>query len=733
MSCIKYMLLLCTIIPFRAGSLSAQTGIPTTTTVTENFDAMAAGTTTPANWEIQRSAAPTWAGGTTALTAQASSGSPTAGGSYNWGTSATERALGVMTSGSYASPNSVMGWFRNTNAGILTQLTVSYDLERYRINTAAASVQFYYSTDGSTWTSITAGDIAAATIGSGASAYGYTPQATFSVTGFNVTGLSIASGADIYLRWNLNTSGSNSQGIGIDNVSVTATFSGGCVTAEPTSQSASIVFPNTTCSSIGLSWTSGNGANRIVVASLSPVAGAPSDLASYTANAAFGSGSAIAAGEYVVYNGSGSNITVTALSASTTYYFKIFEYNGSAPCQNYLTSGSPATRNETTIACSATYCPHLTGVLINACNGSCQEGDNEILFFNSGSYSIPVSAAGIVVKYGTTDPPTINYTSSITSNAAFVSNLNTTAGCGTLFYDAVTAGTIPANTTFIIVRATACYGYDFSSFCSAGPVYVVFSNAAAWTTGGNFANSGTAGSLRYFRADFSGVSGACITDYNYEPDRLTTGGDGDQIAFPNSGGAASDYFNSGSCNASLVVLPIELLNFNAEADAPAIQLSWSTASETNNDYFTLERSTDAVNFEAVTTVKGAGNSTSVIRYGYSDKAAAEGLNYYRLKQTDYNGESTYSGIVQASTGRAFTQSIYPNPAADHLNIKLEAAEGDKAAFEISDLRGLVLLRTEGQNAADGIFSIEINSLPAGTYILKSRINNRLKQTLFIKQ
>lgn len=211
----------------------AQISIPNATPLTENFNAMGTSATAalPANWKLSvaGAVAPTWSavGNFTAVNAQASSGSPTTGARYNWGTSTTERALGVMTSGSYASPNSIMAYYRNTNPGNnLTSISVSYDLERYRINTAAASVQFFYSTDGSAWTAVSAGDIAALT--TGASSYSYAPLSVSNPSPnnpFTVTFASpIATNGDFYLRWNLNTTGSNSQGIGIDNVSVTGTF-----------------------------------------------------------------------------------------------------------------------------------------------------------------------------------------------------------------------------------------------------------------------------------------------------------------------------------------------------------------------------------------------------------------------------------------------------------------------------------------------------------------------------
>ncbi|MES2836993.1 MAG: T9SS type A sorting domain-containing protein [Bacteroidota bacterium] len=215
---------------FFFSTTSAQISIINTLPVIENFDAMAASATAslPTNWKISSagSVAPTWlsSGNFTNVTQQASTGTPTAGGRYNWGTSATERALGIMTSGSYASPNSIMAFYQNNNASAITDLTIAYDLERYRINTSIASVEFYYSLDGSNWVAVNAGDITSASIPTGASSYSFAPQLTINKTAITITGLSIANSSNFYLRWNLNTTGSSSQGIGIDNVSVTAGF-----------------------------------------------------------------------------------------------------------------------------------------------------------------------------------------------------------------------------------------------------------------------------------------------------------------------------------------------------------------------------------------------------------------------------------------------------------------------------------------------------------------------------
>lgn len=193
---------------------------------TENFDIGTSTTASlPSGFKMSPAGAssPTWSnsGNFSAVSQGASSGSPSQGGRYNWGngTSTSDRAIGFMTSGSYGSPNSIMADFTNNTGSTISSLELSYDYERYRINTAAASVSFYYSLDGSTWTLASAGNSGAFTTGS--SSYTFSGGTVVSKS-FTLTGLSIASGSDFYLRWSFETTGSNSQGIGLDNLSVSA-------------------------------------------------------------------------------------------------------------------------------------------------------------------------------------------------------------------------------------------------------------------------------------------------------------------------------------------------------------------------------------------------------------------------------------------------------------------------------------------------------------------------------
>jgi hypothetical protein len=190
------------------------------TSVTQNFDGISTSTSLPSGWRMHASTStPSWSGASTTVTQQASSGTPTAGGTYNWGTSTSERAVGAMTSGSFGSPNQLLVYTKNNTGSTITNFTIAYTAERYRVNSASASVRFYYSSNGSSWTEVTDGEIATSNFPTGSSSYTFSTPLEIERT-FIVSGLSVASNADFYLRWDINTTGSSSQGIGIDDVSI---------------------------------------------------------------------------------------------------------------------------------------------------------------------------------------------------------------------------------------------------------------------------------------------------------------------------------------------------------------------------------------------------------------------------------------------------------------------------------------------------------------------------------
>ncbi|MEZ4922354.1 MAG: T9SS type A sorting domain-containing protein [Crocinitomicaceae bacterium] len=120
-------------------------------------------------------------------------------------------------------------------------------------------------------------------------------------------------------------------------------------------------------------------------------------------------------------------------------------------------------------------------------------------------------------------------------------------------------------------------------------------------------------------------------------------------------------------------LSIELLNFtaNLRQNERVVDLNWVTVSEADNDYFTVERSADGLNWEAISTVDGAGTSSVELLYADIDPNPQFGVSYYRLKQTDFNGNYTYSPIVSIEMYAENQILIYPNPAENGTTINLK--------------------------------------------------------------
>lgn len=181
-----------------------------------------------------------------------------------------------------------------------------------------------------------------------------------------------------------------------------------------------------------------------------------------------------------------------------------------------------------------------------------------------------------------------------------------------------------------------------------------------------------------------------------------------------------------TCNASnVIVLPIELTSFTAKQLNTKIQLEWVTASESNNDYFTVEKSIDGANFTSIRTVKGANNSTVTRNYSIFDEEPSVGINYYRLKQTDFNGDYKYSSVVSvnySSKGPLFN-NLHPNPANENINFDLYSPANTKGNLQIMDITSRVI-SDEPQNISVGnqTISTTLNALSNGIYYLKISID-----------
>ncbi|OWY20525.1 T9SS C-terminal target domain-containing protein [Sphingobacteriales bacterium UPWRP_1] len=168
-------------------------------------------------------------------------------------------------------------------------------------------------------------------------------------------------------------------------------------------------------------------------------------------------------------------------------------------------------------------------------------------------------------------------------------------------------------------------------------------------------------------------------------------------------------------------LPVTLTRFDGEALQTANLLWWHTAAEVNNAYFTLLRSANGINFTPVAQIAGAGNSSTGRYYQYEDRQPLQGNNYYRLQQTDFDGQTTIAGtiLLNRSTAAAGIMpfTVAPNITRNELTVLFAAATPSNSNLLLFDTAGRLLQTLnlqEGQQTA----VLQLQNYPAGMYLLR---------------
>lgn len=170
---------------------------------------------------------------------------------------------------------------------------------------------------------------------------------------------------------------------------------------------------------------------------------------------------------------------------------------------------------------------------------------------------------------------------------------------------------------------------------------------------------------------------------------------------------------SGSC-----VLPIELMEFSGTCKNNVVDLEWATATERNNNYFTIERSENSYEWEEIGTVKGAGNSASPKYYSFTDPKPNSNTLYYRLRQTDFDGEFANSKVIPVSACKRISDIvIYPNPVSSEIMINGENIK----LVQLTDAYGSEILRETFINEQGS--KISMVGLEKGVYFL--RVNEKI--------
>lgn len=172
----------------------------------------------------------------------------------------------------------------------------------------------------------------------------------------------------------------------------------------------------------------------------------------------------------------------------------------------------------------------------------------------------------------------------------------------------------------------------------------------------------------------------------------------------------------------VTLLPVQIEAFTAVLKGQKVQLDWQTQQEKDSDYFSIERSLDGLDWEALGQLSAAGNSTNLNSYQFFDEQPYIGVNYYRIKEFDYNGNAMVSNIrvVDYQANQDESIVIYPNPAYDQLTVSCLLPETGLLNIEVYDVTGRKLFALENIPTTKGQHQeqINLNELSPGVYFLQ---------------
>lgn len=174
-----------------------------------------------------------------------------------------------------------------------------------------------------------------------------------------------------------------------------------------------------------------------------------------------------------------------------------------------------------------------------------------------------------------------------------------------------------------------------------------------------------------------------------------------------------------------IPLPIELINFEGERkDNNTVKIDWATSSEINNDYFTIERSLDAINWEEREKIDGAENSNTNLFYSFKDENNSSEITYYRLKQTDFDGNYKYSDIINAEPASS-SLDIYPNPTDGIITLN---SKNNIDKIEVINMIGKIVYTSDVNSNSK---QLDLSHLPKSTYFIKTSNHSTSEYLKFI--
>ncbi len=432
-------------------------------------------------------------------------------------------------------------------------------------------------------------------------------------------------------------------------------------------------IPTITLSSLNntltLKWAPTNGRNVMVVAMENANTAIPANEISYLANPSFGLGSACGGG-FVVYSGTGNNVTLTSLKEGATYHFAIYERNANGGYND------------------------VTSQLLN----SSQAGIESTAKINAPLLLTVVCPAIAGITCTLTGPSSSSY-------------LGAPAGCN--------AGSFAGTNPWDGGSGTGYVSWAFSSPITSTTLKSGSVNTNDFAT--NVTTGGAGGAITISNlvclsslvgATIGVFTGVCCGDVSW---KVASAGSFTLLTLNNTGGQ-SGWIAECPSTITPVALPIELSSFTGNCnESDVVDLKWKTASEINNSYFTIERSTSTDTWQEVGKIRGAGNSYSELNYSFTDNRPTNERVYYRLKQTDFQEQYKYSELItidNCSLKNINNVRVFPSIASTELMITTFSKDCNVEIQNMFGLKVASYLLFEGENKLD------VSELTGGIYFLK---------------
>jgi len=300
-------------------------------------------------------------------------------------------------------------------------------------------------------------------------------------------------------------------------------------------------------------------------------------------------------------------------------------------------------------------------------------------------------------------------------NAFGVTTVTLTSQGNTPTYDLLS--TTPMEVTVLAPMGTpGGYGFQLIALNDDDtPLDVTYSNIST------NAKETTIGNGRKY-LEHSGTSATNTFTFDFQPNAVT----GTEVKFyvvgnavDGTGGTAND---SGSESFVFVLkdiaLAVELADFRAASVRDGIQLDWMTETETENDYFAVEHSTNGTDFSTLKTVSGAGTSQTRNIYNYTHNTPASGINYYRLRIVEFEGKTTYSNVMVEKFIGARTITAFPQPAESQATIRVYTDMAEAAMLEVHNLAGqIVSMKSIALEREENLIDLDCRNWAAGHYMV----------------